>query len=123
MNVLPHWPSRHRINLKARPVLRYALVGVGVALTFQLFMACIGLLLLAEGKRQGDMSGVWAVIGFMVAPLIILAGVPWSIVGLDVLQGDLQFIPLIAGPLVNGAIIGAAYGYQGRKVNSDGGGL
>jgi ABC-type xylose transport system permease subunit len=75
-------------------------------------MAVMGLLLVAVGKWQGDLSGAGGVVGFMLLPVAMLAGAPWSLMTLKGGSGGLFLFAAITGPLINGAVFGAAYGYM-----------
>src|SRR3954464_14477165 len=104
MQVLPHIFIRQRVDLGSNPVVGYSLIGFGVALTFVLLMAVIGLLMVAVAKVQGDMSGVGGVVGFMLVPIIMLTGVPWSLVALQSGSNVIFVIAALVGPLINGAV-------------------
>ena len=111
MLMLPHTFIRQRVDIGATPVVGYLLVGMGIALTFVLLMAVVGLFLVVAGRWQNDLSGAGGVMGFMLMPVVLLSGVPWSLVALKGGSDALSLIALVAGPLMNGAIIGALYGY------------
>jgi hypothetical protein len=115
MLMLPHTFIRQRVDIRSNPVVGCSLVGIGIALTFVVLMTVVGLFLVVAGKWQNDLSGVGGVIGFMLMPVVLLSGAPWSLVALNGVSKALSLAALIAGPLINGAIIGALYGYVASR--------
>jgi phosphate/sulfate permease len=119
-SVLPHTLIRRWVNTVENPVSGYMLVGVGMATTLLL---CAGLLVLAlhiVANVSGDESGVGGIMGFMIIPLVGLAGAPWSVLGVRDGNGSLFLLWIVLGPLINGALIGAVFGYiAARRMNRE----
>jgi hypothetical protein len=112
-SLLPHNVIQRRVDTTARPVVGHMLIGAGGGLTLLLIAGALFLSLLAFAKASGDTSGAGGLVGFMIVPLVGLAGAPWSVLiyRLDSGNSSLFLAAFIAGPLINGALIGAARGY------------
>ncbi len=99
------------MNTDVNPVAGYMLAGIGVAVVLLL---CVGALILATymaAKASDDFSGAGGVIGFLLVPFVGLVGAPWSLLMLGSKSTPLIMAGVIAGPLINGAIVGAIRGY------------
>jgi apolipoprotein N-acyltransferase len=94
------------------PVVRYMLVGAGMAAALLLVAGALVWSTYLSGKASGDVSGANGVIGFMIVPVVALIGAPWSLIAIRNSESThLIMAVVIAGPVINGAIIGAALGY------------
>ena len=93
-------------------IVRYMVTGAGVAAVFLLVTGAMIWSTYQSGKAAGDLSGANGVIGFMIVPVVALVGAPWSLIPIFKSENTLLIMAFgIAGPLINGAIIGAAFGY------------
>jgi ABC-type xylose transport system permease subunit len=110
-DILPHNLIKRRVDAAASPVTSYMLIGVGMALSLLLIAGLLFLFLIIEEKISGSVGGAGGIIGFIVVPIVAIAGAPWTISTVYLDRQDLFFISLVAGPLINGALIGAAYGF------------
>jgi hypothetical protein len=96
------------------------LIGVGMALTFLLCVGVIILALYVSSVISGDASGVGGLVGFMILPIAALAGLPWSVLTIHGGSRNLFLLGIIAGPIINGAVVGAVRGYiTMRRSRSD----
>lgn len=110
-DILPHNLIKRRIDITAAPVTSYMLIGIGMALTLLLFAGLLILFLIIEEKISGGVGGAGGIIGFIVVPIVAIAGAPWTILTVYFDLQDLFLFSLVVGPIVNGALIGAAYSY------------
>jgi hypothetical protein len=102
---------RRWINSDANPVAAYTLAGVVAAIIFLLCAGAVVLAVYLTAKASDDFSGAGGVIGFMIAPLVALVGAPWSLVMLSSNHTPMIVAGVVAGPIINGAIVGAIRGY------------
>jgi hypothetical protein len=110
-SLFPHDVIRRRVNTAENPVFAYALIGMGAAATLLLLSGAAVLALSLAGKISGDESGASGLVGFLVVPFVGIAGVPWSVLIARSGGSSLFLLGVIAGPLINGALIGAIRGY------------
>jgi hypothetical protein len=102
---------RRWIHSDANPVAAYTLAGVVAAIIFLLCAGAIVMAVYLTAKASDDFSGAGGVIGFMIVPLVVLVGAPWSLVMLSSNSTPLIVAGVVAGPIINGAIVGAIRGY------------
>ncbi len=71
----------------------------------------VGVLLLSVVP---DSSGVGGIVGFVLLPLVMLIGAPWSFMFFDTWGAEGMVVVLAVGILANGAIAGAASGLSAK---------
>lgn len=109
--MLPHDVIRRRVNTAANPVSAYSLIGIGVAATLLLLSGAAVVALSMAARISGDGSGIGGLVGFVIIPIVGFAGVPWSVLIARSGSNSMFLFGVIAGPLINGALIGSIRGY------------
>ena len=94
------------------PVEIGALSGLVIATGILLIAFAISLYLVLLERRSGGVGGAGGVIGFIIFPVVILTGAPWSLRALqsDNLNNPTADLAIIGGNLLNGVLIGTLFG-------------
>ena len=92
------------INFKETPVKSGVLSGIGFAISFILAIAGLFGILFILSVIPGDAGTAGAFVGFLICPLFIFAGAPWSFFVIDYLgPHPILFITVVSGfILLNG---------------------
>lgn len=111
---LPHNWLKQRVDTASNPLTSFMLIGIGMGLTLLLYAGAVILFFIVYEKFSGGVGGAGGIIGFLVLPIVGIVGAPWSFVAISLGGTSLFVAGIIAGPLINGALIGAAYGFIHR---------
>jgi apolipoprotein N-acyltransferase len=115
-----HHVIRRWVNPIDNPVCAYAFAGIGMAVKFLLCAGGLVLALHLVSMASGDRSGAGGLVGFIIVPLVGLAGVPWSVLTLRSGSSSLFLLGMVLGPIINGALFGAIRGYVASlRMNRD----
>jgi len=105
------------IDFKTRPILSGLLCGIGVAITIILIAFIVAIYFVVLEKSTGDVGGAGGLIGFIILPLLILLGAPWSIFIFGVDDFQSMVTGIVIGLFLNGLFIGFIYGLY-RKIRN-----
>ena len=109
-----NWRERFRVD----PVLTGTIIGFLIAGIVYLSAAALalGFYLVDLLHPMGGGTGLGLITGFVIGPIVLLAGFPWSLMVLDFLNSHHIKEPIFAilgiaiGVLINGSIIGCIVG-------------
>ncbi|MCK5915505.1 MAG: hypothetical protein KAG92_05150, partial [Deltaproteobacteria bacterium] len=106
-------------NFKASPIKSGIFLGLTIALALLVGFLMFSAWMIFEEKLSGGTGGAGGIIGFLLAPIIMFTGAPWSFYALEALSNNINAFVIVvsAGVLLNGSILGLIIGVISKLRN------